>query len=210
MQRTPSKVNHWINIQSTCSVTWSWKEAFIEYLVMISHKVFPYIQLLNSSKVKVPTLAKHYSGKCNKLWHVKKFFFKSEKHLNQELYRNRYKLSVILTYLLLITTTETQFDPRIGKSPWRRKWQATPVLLSGESHRQRSPVGYSPQHHKESETTQHTRTQIRILKQSHSLLAIYSHAKLLQCYWPYSLLCMLPTVSYLHTTGALCLSIPIT
>lgn len=108
MQRTPSKVNHWINIQSTCSVTWSWKEAFIEYLVMISHKVFPYIQLLNSSKVKVPTLAKHYSGKCNKLWHVKKFFFKSEKHLNQELYRNHYKLSVILTYLLLITTTETQ------------------------------------------------------------------------------------------------------
>ena len=101
-----------------------------------------------------------------------------------------------------------QFDPRIGKSPWRRKWQATPVLLSGESHRQRSPVGYSLQHHRGSETTQHTHTQIRILKRSHSLLTIYSHAKLLQCYWPHSLLCLLHTVSYLYTTGGLCLLIP--
>ena len=74
------------------------------------------------------------------------------------------------------------FGPRVGKISWRRSLQPTKVFLPGESHRQRSPVGYSPQHHKESETTQHTRTQIRILKQSHSLLAIYSHAKLLQCY----------------------------
>ena len=30
------------------------------------------------------------------------------------------------------------------KIPWRRKWQPTPVFLSGESHGQRSLVGYSP------------------------------------------------------------------
>ena len=29
--------------------------------------------------------------------------------------------------------------------PWRRKWQPTPVFLPGESHGQRSLVGYSPQ-----------------------------------------------------------------
>ena len=28
--------------------------------------------------------------------------------------------------------------------PWRRKWQPTPVLLPGESHRQRSLADYSP------------------------------------------------------------------
>ena len=28
--------------------------------------------------------------------------------------------------------------------PWRRKWQPTPVFLPGESHGQRSLVGYSP------------------------------------------------------------------
>ena len=28
---------------------------------------------------------------------------------------------------------ETQFDTWIGKIPWRRKWQPTPVLLPGYS-----------------------------------------------------------------------------
>ena len=31
-----------------------------------------------------------------------------------------------------------RFDPSIGKIPWRRKWQLTPVLLSGEFHGQRT------------------------------------------------------------------------
>jgi len=30
------------------------------------------------------------------------------------------------------------FDPWVGKIPWRRKWQPTPVFLSGKSHGQRS------------------------------------------------------------------------
>ena len=36
------------------------------------------------------------------------------------------------------------FDPCIWKIPWRRAWQPTPVFLPGESHGQRSLVGYSP------------------------------------------------------------------
>ena len=31
-----------------------------------------------------------------------------------------------------------------GRSPWRRKWQPTPVFLPGECYGQRSLVGYSP------------------------------------------------------------------
>ena len=42
------------------------------------------------------------------------------------------------------------FDPWVGKIPWRRKWQSTPVLLPGKSHGQRSLVGYSPWGRKES------------------------------------------------------------
>ena len=38
------------------------------------------------------------------------------------------------------------------------KWQTTPVLLPGKSHRQRSLVGYSPEGLKESDTTEHTFT----------------------------------------------------
>ena len=44
-------------------------------------------------------------------------------------------------------------DPWVGKIPWRRKWQPTPVLLPRESHGQRSLVGYSPQGRKELDTT---------------------------------------------------------
>ena len=34
------------------------------------------------------------------------------------------------------------FDPWVGKIPWRRAWQPTPVFLPGESHGQRSLVSY--------------------------------------------------------------------
>ena len=44
------------------------------------------------------------------------------------------------------------FDPWVRKIPWRGAWQPTPVLLPGESHGQRSLVGYSPQGRKESGT----------------------------------------------------------
>ena len=35
------------------------------------------------------------------------------------------------------------FDPWVGKIPWRRKWQPTPVFLPGKSHGQRILEGYS-------------------------------------------------------------------
>ena len=37
------------------------------------------------------------------------------------------------------------FNPWVGKIPWRRTWQPTPVFLSGEPHGQRSLAGYGPQ-----------------------------------------------------------------
>ena len=44
--------------------------------------------------------------------------------------------------------------PGVGKMPWRRKWQPTPVFLPGESHGQRSLAGYRPWGRKESDTTE--------------------------------------------------------
>ena len=35
------------------------------------------------------------------------------------------------------------FCPWIGKMPWDRKWEPTPVFLLGKSHGQRSLAGYS-------------------------------------------------------------------
>ena len=37
-----------------------------------------------------------------------------------------------------------RFDPWVGKSPWRRKWQPTPGFLPGDFHGQRNLVCYGP------------------------------------------------------------------
>ena len=36
---------------------------------------------------------------------------------------------------------DLKFDPWVGKIPWRRKWQPTPVFLPGEFHEQQGLVG---------------------------------------------------------------------
>ena len=47
-----------------------------------------------------------------------------------------------------------RFDPWVGKIPWGRVGQPTPVLLAGESHGQKSLVGYSPWCRKELDKTE--------------------------------------------------------
>ena len=46
------------------------------------------------------------------------------------------------------------FNLWVGKIPWRRDRLSTPVFLPGESHRQRSFMGYSPWGCKESDVTE--------------------------------------------------------
>ena len=62
-----------------------------------------------------------------------------------------------------------RFDPRVGKIPWRRKWQPTPIFLPGKSHGQRSLKGYSPWDHRvwQDWATGHT----------HSLLNVSLHGQ---------------------------------
>ena len=49
-----------------------------------------------------------------------------------------------------------RFDPWVGKIPWGRKWQPTPVFLPKKSNGQRSLVNYSPWGRKEPDVTKHT------------------------------------------------------
>ena len=51
-----------------------------------------------------------------------------------------------------------EFDPWVGKIPWRRIWLPILAFLPGKFHGQRSLVGYSPWDHKESDTTQQLST----------------------------------------------------
>ena len=49
----------------------------------------------------------------------------------------------------------------VGKIPWKRAWQPTPVFLPGECHGQRNLTGYSPWGYRESDKhTAHTHTRM--------------------------------------------------
>ena len=49
-------------------------------------------------------------------------------------------------------------QPRVGKIPWRRKWQPIPVFLPEKFYGQRSLAGYSPWGLKESVSTERLST----------------------------------------------------
>ena len=59
--------------------------------------------------------------------------------------------SAYIIWLLYRLHETKEFDPWVGKIPWTRKWQPTPVFLPEESHGQRSLAGSSPWGRKEEE-----------------------------------------------------------
>ena len=46
--------------------------------------------------------------------------------------------------------------PGLGRCPWRKKWQNTPIFLPGKFHEQISLVGYTVHGVAESDATEHT------------------------------------------------------
>ena len=49
-----------------------------------------------------------------------------------------YRTFILIWGFVYLQCGRPRFDPWVGKIPWRRKWQPTPVLLPGKSHGQRS------------------------------------------------------------------------
>ena len=68
-----------------------------------------------------------------------------------------------------------RFNPWVGKIPWSRKWQSALVFLSGKFYGQRSLAGYYPWGHKQSNTTEHTRTHIYIDTHLYNIAILLSH-----------------------------------
>ena len=62
-----------------------------------------------------------------------------------------------------------RFNPWIGKIPWRRAQQPTPVSLPGESHEQRNLEGYS--------LSGHSHTRLKQLSMHTHIHYIYMHWK---------------------------------
>ena len=61
--------------------------------------------------------------------------------------------SICIVLVIRLQWGRPGLDPCVGKIPWRRAWQPTPVFLPGESHGQRSLAGYSQWGRKESDMT---------------------------------------------------------
>ena len=68
---------------------------------------------------------------------------------------------------------ETQVRSWVGRIPWRRKWQPTPVFLPGESHGQRTLIGYSPWGCKESDMTERLHFHLKLTEKSGNWLNSY-------------------------------------
>ena len=69
---------------------------------------------------------------------------------------------------------ETWFSPWVRKIPGRRKWQPTPLFLPGESHGQKSLVGYSLWGGKELDMTE----RLILLKSTHYWITLRQSAVL--------------------------------
>ena len=66
----------------------------------------------------------------------------------------------LLGTLSIVWLSSKESAPNAGDTPWRRKWQPSPVFLPEKSHGQRSLVGYSPWGHKKSDITEQLSTHI--------------------------------------------------
>ena len=105
-----------------------------------------------------------------------------------------------------------RFDPWVGKIPWRRKRQPTPVFLPGKSHGHRSLAGYSPLGHKVSDTTEllrtltlththtHTHTLSHTLTHTLSLTHMHTHTHTHTCTHTHThTLSLTHTLTHTHT-----------
>ena len=66
--------------------------------------------------------------------------------------------SLVAQTRICLKCSRPGFDPWVGKIP-KRRGCTNPVFLPGESHGQRSLENYSPQGHKETDTTERVNTQ---------------------------------------------------
>ena len=145
----------WILVTNTTSRTHHFQHSYASHL---SHSLPPPLTPGNHSSVLYPysLVMFRMSYKWNHiLWKLSDFF-----HSAKCLWDSSELCQQFISFYYWVVVKnpparceQRGFDPWVGKIPWRRKWQATPVFLPGESHGQRSLVGYSPRSHKESDMT---------------------------------------------------------
>ena len=106
-----------------------------------------------SSRPRDRTQVSHIAGRCFNLWATKGTNTIREVPTSRNNHLPKASLPTAITLGLWgwLSSKEftckcrrCRFDPWVGKVPWRRKWQPTPIFLSGKCHVQKIPLAYSP------------------------------------------------------------------
>ena len=83
-------------------------------------------------------------------------------------------------YVICLQWGRPGFDPWIGKIPWRKEWQPTPVFLPEEFHGQKSLVSYSPWDCKELDKIERL-TQACVHTRAHARTHTHTHTHVYCC-----------------------------
>ena len=86
------------------------------------------------------------------------FIFTYQSHIYKHIYMYTHTHTCVCVCTIHLQWGRPGFNPCVGKIPWRKVWQPTPVFLPGESHGQRSLAGQSLQGHKELDMTEQLST----------------------------------------------------
>ena len=125
----------WWAINSSGNPTWRWREVVCLVLWILYSKIPIRQQIRDQNHGGSLRLYFPQRNKGNYLWKT--------------------ELPWWLWWLrICLQCRKPGFDLWVGKIPWRRKLQPTPVFLPGEFHGQRNQAGYSPWGHKELDTTE--------------------------------------------------------
>ena len=104
-----------------------------------------------------------------------------------------------------------RFHPWLGKIPWGKKWQPTPVFLPGKSHGWRSLAGYRPWGHRLQSMGSYANVHVSIsfYLPSHvnggvSVFSPHIHVNLcvLKCTFIYLYLCVFMSLHVFETRGS--------
>ena len=99
---------------------------------------------------RAQTRVSHTAGRLFTIWATGKFLFNITSSSNKSALYSQWLSGKEST----CQCKRWGFNPWSRKISWRRKWQPTPVFLSGKSQGQRSLAGYSPRDCKESGMTE--------------------------------------------------------
>ena len=98
----------------------------------------------------------NYHHFCNVSWSD------SVKNVYTHIYHVEGLLQWLRIHLQFRKHRRHRFNPWVSKIPWKREWLPTPVFLPGESHGQKSLVGYSQWGHKELDMTERLSTHLSL------------------------------------------------